>query len=92
MNNTEQKRQSSKFFYASGLNMSTAKRLCKWYFNDFFFKLSQNNKERRYECYLKDKIGTNDGTIYISKEDIQDFQKEWGITCIIIDTKSFSEL
>lgn len=79
-------KKGAKFYYSQGFTQSTAKKICIYFLGDYFFKLESNHKERRYECFIKNKIIQNGVEVKAPLEEIKDFQKYWNIYCIILDT------
>jgi len=77
---------TKKFYYSQGFTQSTAKKICQYFFGDYFFKIVSNHKERRYDCFLKNKIVVEGKEDIINKDEIREFQNYWNINCIILDT------
>ena len=67
------------FFYANGLSLANTRKLCKFYFGDFFIKAVKNEKKLRFDIYISNKI-TNLENETLALEDYADldyFNKFW---------------
>ena len=62
------------FQYIDGVREPTARRICKWSFGDYFYKLEKNDDIRTFDVYLHNDI---DG-VKVDMELIKLFNAEWG--------------
>lgn len=46
------------FTYANGYNISQSRRLARFYFGDFLYRVVKNDEKRRFDIYLEDKVIT----------------------------------
>lgn len=51
------------YVYANGLNISQSRKLCKFYFGDFFLKAEKNESKLRFDIYIKKRIKSSGGEI-----------------------------
>jgi len=67
------------FTYANGLTIAIARKLCKFYFGDFFFKAEKNEKKLRFDIYLKNKVKGENGEVLVIEDfaDIDYFNEFW---------------
>lgn len=70
------------FVYANGYNISQARKLCKFYFGDFFFKAEKNDNKLRFDIYILDKVSGENGEILTIEEfvDLDYFDSYWNGT------------
>lgn len=57
------------FNYIRGVNLSTARRIVRYEFQDFLIRVEQNNRDHTYDIYLKPGV---------DQENIEFFQAYWG--------------
>ena len=73
---------NEKLNYACGMNASTARKLSKFIFQEFFYSLEVNLKERRFDILVYEKIENEEGEEYFEnrfgKDYIKYFQEYWG--------------
>jgi hypothetical protein len=67
------------FTYANGLTIAIARKLCKFYFGDFFFKAEKNEKQLRFDIYLKNRVKGENGEVLQIEDfaDIDYFNQFW---------------
>ncbi len=68
--------EQAKFYRVDGVRAGTARRILKFYFQDAFKKMVQNNEDRTFDVYLH-KPATDEDMGFL-KEDIQYFVDSWG--------------
>lgn len=67
-----------KFVYANGLNIGQARRVFKYAFADFFIKADKNDKQLRFDVYVKDKIKVEDKVAFLKDWiDLDYFNEYW---------------
>lgn len=76
-------RQNEKLNYACGMNPSTARKLGRFIFQEFFHSLVVNSKERRFEIFVREKVTDEQNEIItfeqrFGKDYITYFQQYWG--------------
>lgn len=67
------------FIYSNGLNISQSRKVFKFYFGDFFLKADKNNKNLRFDIYLKNRIKNDNDEILLIEDwvDLEYFNKYW---------------
>lgn len=67
------------FVYANGMNISQSRKLFRFYFGEFFLKAEKNEKELRFDVYLKSVAeGENGEKIHLEDYcDIEWFNEFW---------------
>lgn len=62
-------KKEREFNYLSGINAATAKKIAKYTFRDYFFRIIKNNKNLTYDIYIYTGVDS---------EIIEDFKNFWG--------------
>lgn len=66
------------FVYANGYNISQARKLFKFYFGDFFIKADRNEKNLRFDVYVRKGIKTKEGILNLEDySDLDYFNEYW---------------
>jgi hypothetical protein len=67
------------FFYANGYTIANTRRLCQFYFGDFFIKATKNDKKLRFDIYISNKIvDLESGTLKLEDYvDLDHFNNFW---------------
>lgn len=67
------------FVYANGYSISQARNIFKFYFGDFYIKSEKNDKELRFDIYIKDKVIEDNKKISYLKDwcDVSYFNEFW---------------
>lgn len=70
----------------SGFMLANARKMCKFFFGDFYIRLDLNERDRTFEIRLHKTLKSVKGEIYSVEEhfDIPGFQKYWGAQWVII--------
>lgn len=67
-----------KFKYANSMTISPCRHVCKFIFEDFFFQVRMNVKERRFDIYVHSSIETSDGVLHLKDYNIiERFNADW---------------
>lgn len=67
-----------KFKYGNSMTISSCRHVCKFIFEDFFFQVRPNVKERRFDVYVHASIETSDGTLCLKDYGIiERFKDHW---------------
>lgn len=66
------------FIYANGLNISQSRKIFEFYFGAFFIKAEKNDKELRFDVYLKERY-TEGGEVFVLHKycDVKYFNTFW---------------
>jgi len=75
---------TGKFTYANGLTIASARKICKFYFGDFFFKAEKNDKNLRFDIYVKNKVKGENNTVLCIEDyvDVEYFNNFWNEHCL----------
>lgn len=84
---------TGKFIYANGYNISQARKLFDYCFGPFLIKADRNDKELRFDIFVRDKILTEENEIMLLDDwcDIDRFNEFWNrITSVSQKTGVFN--
>lgn len=70
----------------SGFQLANARKMCKFFFGDFYIRCDLNERDRIFEIRVHKTLITIKGEIYSVEEqfDIPAFKKFWGAQWVII--------
>ena len=68
-----------KKYYISGYQLNQARRVCEFFFGDYFINIKLNQKEQRFDIKLKKTLNIGGKDVPVGEFlDLVDFKEYWG--------------